>query len=270
MSIKFLFTDAAPSEVTYLMGAPVYEATIDAAGSGSSGRPVAQRTKRDVRLLQVDLAVKDKDAASTEWVFGTFGWVGPLTGDGLSDNLVPVSLQWSNDPKVYDTTIAGSWINPALQGVMYGWSKRPTLGFNGRANGPADNIRSSCLSCHAAARTPRSSRGLLGFGFDMETDINDATKVREHVDFWFDDLKGGDTFHSAEPAASALDYSLQLESAVFRICRACRNGDLTGTTPAICQKAKLYDQPTCQSQVIPLDAASATRRQLEDVAPPRQ
>ncbi len=221
VSIKFLFTDASTDEVTYLKEAPEYDANIDAPGSGSSSRPVISRSKTTVRLLQVDISVKDSGASETGWVFGTFGWVGPPKGDGLFDNLVPVSLQWGNDPHVYDTAITQSWINPSLRMVMYGWGKRPSLGFNGRANGPADNIRSSCLSCHAAARTPRSPKGLLGSSFDMR-DVGDLAKVKPHVDLWFDNLKSGDLFDSSAPAVSALDYSLQLEAALFRLCRACR------------------------------------------------
>jgi hypothetical protein len=243
-SIKLLFTDASTDEVTYLKGAPEYDANLDASGSGSSSRPVVDRSKRAVRLLQVDISVKDSRASETGWVFGTFGWVGPAKGDGLFDNLVPASLQWGNDPHIYDTAITQSWINPNLRGVMYGWGKRPSLGFNGRANGPADNIRSSCLSCHAAARTPRSPKGLLGSRFDMR-DVGDLAKVKPHVDFWFANLKGGDLFDSAAPAASALDYSLQIEAALFRLCLACKNGVLSGSTPNICRAANFHNKPIC-------------------------
>ena len=36
------------------------------------------------------------------------------------------------------------------------------FGFEGRVNGPADNMTSSCLSCHARAQTPRAAGGLAG------------------------------------------------------------------------------------------------------------
>jgi hypothetical protein len=269
-SVKFLFTDASSDEVKYLKDSPEYDAHIDALGSGSRSQPVANRSKRIVRLLQVDISVKDNRASETGWVFGTFGWVGPSRGDGLFDNLVPVSLQWGNDPGIYDSTIKQSWINPSLRGVMYGWDKRPTLGFNGRANGPADNIRSSCLSCHAAARSPRSKKGqngLLG-RFDMR-DIGDLAKVRAHVDEWFMNIKGGELFDPAEPAVAALDYSLQLEAAVFRLCRACANGALSASTPNICRTTKFYDQPMCGPALTTLSDPSDRMRAEED-PPPRQ
>lgn len=165
VSIKFLFTDAAPNEVEYLKGGPVYKAMIDPNHNNTDPK---KRIVSELRLIQLDIAIKDTRADETNWIFGTFGWVGPAKGDGLFDNLVPVSLQWGNDPGVYDDNIKESWINPVLHEVMYGWPERPTLGFKGRANGPADNIRSSCLSCHATARSPpppkkrslKSSRGL--------------------------------------------------------------------------------------------------------------
>jgi hypothetical protein len=271
VSVKFLFTDASEDEVTYLRDAPQYDANIDRAGSGSQSRPAADRGRRTVRLLQVDISVKDKNAPDTAWVFGTFGWLGPTQGDGLFDNLVPVSLQWGNDPGTYNTSIAESWINPNLRNVMYGWTKRPTLGFNGRANGPADNVRSSCLSCHAASRIPRSSKGLLGSRFDMENDITDQNKVRNHVDVWFINLKGGDLFDPAQSAVSALDYSLQIEAAIFRMCRACKNGDLTGQTPGVCRAARLHDEPLCRAPVNIVDAASAAlKRSMEEEPPARQ
>ncbi|MGX9574285.1 hypothetical protein [Mesorhizobium sp. f-mel] len=272
VSVKFLFTDAVPAEVAYLDGAPSYEAIIDAAGTGGMNPPppVESRQKRTVHLLQVDISVKDADAAATGWIFGTFGWVGPTTGDGLFDNLMPVSLQWGNDPEIYDQAITQSWINPDLHMKMYGWNQRPTLGFNGRANGPADNIRSSCLSCHAAARTPRSSLGIVGFAFNM-ANIGDPAKVKQHVDVWFDNVKSGSLFRPDEPAVSALDYSLQVEAAIYRMCRACRLGDLPGDTPPVCIAASFYAPPQCSPGIMPLDAAgNVLREQMQADPPPRQ
>ncbi|MGL4967002.1 MAG: hypothetical protein ACRC67_37625 [Inquilinus sp.] len=265
VSIKFLFTDASTDEVNYLKGAPAYDALIDAAGSGSTSLPVEKRTKQPLHLLQVDIAIKDSRAADTGWVFGTFAWIGPPKGDQLFDNLVPVSLQWGNDPKVYDTNLHQSWTNPALAGVTYGWEKRPTMGFQGRANGPADNIRSSCLSCHAASRTPRSTLGLLNSRFNM-ADLANTAKVKDHVDTWFQNLKGGQLFQPAEPATSALDYSLQLEAATFRMCRACAAGDLQGVTPILCRSSGFYNRPMCSAPT----ADFARKLSLELTPPPRQ
>ncbi|TCM76622.1 hypothetical protein [Rhizobium sp. BK068] len=265
-SIKFLFTDASTDEVPYLKDAPVYNALIDPLGSSSQSLPVGQRTKRPLRLLQVDIAVKDSRSFETGWVFGTFVWRGPPKGDQLFDNLVPVSLQWGNDPGVYDDqSIKQSWVNADLNGVTFGWAKRPSMGFMGRANGPADNVRSSCLSCHSAARSPRASIGLLGSSFNMEH-LDDTQAVKRHVDIWFQNIKSGQLFQPTEPAAATLDYSLQLEAAAFRVCSACEAGDLTGPTPSICRSTGFYNRPKCSSS----DTATPVKRLLQSMAPPRQ
>ncbi len=274
VSTKFLFTDADPDEVRYLEGAPEFKALIDPTPSGG---PAENRVETVVRLLQVDIAVKDQRAAETGWVFGTFGWVGPRQGDGLFDNLVPVSLQWGDDPGVYNREIAESWINPELDGIMYGWDARPTLGFNGRANGPADNIRSSCISCHSAGRVPRSSLGLLGFRFDMERDVSDPLRVIQHVNTWFTNRSGSQVFKPDEPSVSVLDYSLQLDAATFRLCRACRAGDLSGHTPQLCRTAGFYNRPYCASDTREDEIAGRLdaellklQQELRTLAPPRQ
>jgi len=39
----------------------------------------------------MDISVNDSIASITGWVFGTYVWMVPTTGDGLFDNLVPAS-----------------------------------------------------------------------------------------------------------------------------------------------------------------------------------
>ncbi|MDX0140808.1 hypothetical protein GOC46_28895 [Sinorhizobium meliloti] len=265
VSVKFLFTDASVDEVTYLKDAPEYDAYVDPIGSGRVGHPASERTVRPLRLLQVDISVKDPRSRETGWVFATFVWKGPPQGDKLFDNLVPVALQWGNDPNVYDTSVQQSWVNTGLRGVTFGWDKRATMGFMGRANGPADNIRSSCLSCHAAARTPRASIGILDNGFDM-TQVNDPARVKAHVDTWFQNIKGGQLFQPFEPAASSLDYSLQLEAAIFRMCAACKAGDLAGPTPDACRLTGFYNRPACTTAV----DDGPLKQALQIMPPPRQ
>jgi len=248
-AIKFLFSDANlgkfAGQVPYLDGAPIYDAHIDPEGV-SGAAPIQNRSNRKVQLLQLDIAIKDDRATKTGWVFGTFAWVGPKTGDGLFDNLVPVSLAWANDAGATTDNITESWINASLEGKLFGWAARPHLGFLGRANGPADNIRSSCLSCHAAARTPRSDRGLLGSGFNL-SDLNNPAKVKAHVDVWFQNIMAGEVFDPTNPpAVAALDYSLQLEAAIDRACLACKDGAFDGPTPPICKAAGFHTEPTCR------------------------
>ena len=274
VSMKFLVTDADPEEVTYLKGAPEFKALIDP--TSDDGRP-EDRVSKTVRLLQLDIAVKDRRARGPGWVFGTFGWVGPAKGDMLFDNLKHVSLQWGNDPGVYNREIRESWINEELDGVMYGWAERPTLGFNGRANGPADNIRSSCLSCHSAARAPRSTLGILGARFNIENDFTDPMRVIDHVETWFTNRSGSELFSPEEPAASVLDYSLQLDAATFRMCRACGAGDLTGDTPLVCRTTGFYNRPVCNEKMREAERLGtlsepemSLQKSMRMMAPPRQ
>ncbi len=246
VSIKFLFTDAPTSEVSYLANAPVYHAYTDPPGERVDPE---DRERRELRLLQMDIAVRDSRADPVGWVFGTFAWIGLPRGDALFDNLEPVSLQWGDDPG--DTSprrINESWINPRMEGVLYGWPERPTLGFHGRANGPADNIRSSCLSCHASARIPAvRGKRLLDASFHMIIDLADSDRVEQHVDTWFINLPAGELFSPDVPAVSALDYSLQLDVAAFRMCLACRDGKLSGSTPDVCLATKWFEEAQCAS-----------------------
>lgn len=273
VSIKFLFTDADPSAVHYLAGASTYLAKIDARGAGDRPMPVDARSYRNVRLLQFDIAVKDADATETGWVFGTFAWIGPAVGDGLFDNLVPVSLQWGNDPQVYDLALTETWTNKSLAGVFYGWEERPTLGFHGRANGPADNIRSSCLSCHAAARIPRAEIGILDYTLDMDTLTKE--RIERHVDRWFQNIGSGEVFEEDKPDVIAnVDYSLQLTFGFERMCKACEQGSLKGSTPEICVATSKHISDTCGPK--PAQNAGVLLSNEEDLEyrdftpPPRQ
>jgi hypothetical protein len=58
-----------------------------------------------VRLLQVDVAIRDSRARTTTgWVFGTFVYDGNATGETPWDRLVPVGVMWGNDPRVTTPT----------------------------------------------------------------------------------------------------------------------------------------------------------------------
>lgn len=128
------------------------------------------RKVQDVALLQMDIMVRDI-RARYGWVFGTFQYNGALKNSDPWQNLVPVGLQWGNDPAVDDgipvlndqgkfpsnplfyTTpinkkLAETYINPDA-------NLPPThLGWGGRLAGPADNPRSACFSCHMTASYP--------------------------------------------------------------------------------------------------------------------
>ncbi|WP_150131330.1 hypothetical protein [Caulobacter mirabilis] len=245
-SFKLLFTTATAQDAAYLDGSPEVQAFI--------GNRVSQRTQQTVRLLQMDIAIRDNDSP-TGWILGTYIWKGPKTGDGLFDNLVPVGLMWGNDPNAAASprdamaTLTETRLNPALAGVVWRghgqtWDERPWPGFQGRLNGPADNMISTCMSCHALAQWPRSKAlSILPTGptYTMATLNNDQTRAALAASY-LKNVPGGTLTDPSEATPTAswggarpLDYSLQLEAAFTRMCNACADGVLSGPTPAMCQ-----------------------------------
>ena len=186
VSVKLLFTQATVQQVPYLEGAFEWQAHTTAVGD-------RERKIRTLRLLQIDIAVRDTRADDTTgWVFGTFAYDKDAAGDTPWDRMVPVGLMWGNDPTVLPGgggTLKETWINPESRaGRRVGWG--------GRLNGPVDNPVSSCLSCHSTAQIPTTS---------PMVPPNDATdEQRLH---WFRNIKAGEAF---DMGSTSLDYSLQL------------------------------------------------------------
>jgi hypothetical protein len=193
---KLLFTTATVDQVPYLAGAPtwntyVYSQVNSLRPNGSKrGMPAGTAGPVPVRLLQIDIAVKDK-RSPTGWVFGTFVYGGgpaPGTTPGAGwNNVSAVGLMWGNDPD-YDGSgpLKESWINPAV--------KMPHLGYQGRLNGPVDNPISSCLSCHSTAQDPLGTAPMF-------------PQPGKPVSYWFRNIPSGTPF---QPPANPLDYSLQV------------------------------------------------------------
>lgn len=269
-SFKLLFSNASTDEVAYLEGAPVVEADTKRAGD-----PVK------LRLIQVDVAVRDPRAKDTSWVMGTFVWRGPAKGDGLYDNLVPVGLMWGNDPGIAIddwaafAPVTQSKLNEALAGVVWqgngnAWTDRPFPGFQGRLNGPADNLRSSCLSCHALAQWRRSPLGLRpSYGL---TPGPASQKVRQLVADYFRNTPGGSLVDPASGQTS-LDYSLQLQAGFSHLCDACNQEKLSGATPAVCKvpgSGVVISRPTCEKNIVQKLMFFFSPKESEQSVLPRQ
>lgn len=255
-SFKLLFSNASTTEVTYLVGAPEVEADTK-----RNNDPL--KTTR-LRLIQLDVAVRDPSAHDTGWVMGTYVWRGPAKGDGLFDNLVPVGLMWGNDPRVLNADWAAfaavkqSKINEDLAGVIWQgngvlWPERPFPGFQGRLNGAADNLRSSCISCHAMAQWRRGPLGLAP-SYPINPKLPPQS-VQVLVDSYFRNILGGKLVDPAS-GQTPLDYSLQLEAGFLHLCDACNQEKLAGATPKVCQAPSLgprdvvISRPTCDKNVI--------------------
>ncbi len=184
MSFKLLFTTAPVAEVPSLAGSLEWDCDVFDAAAG-------KRMPVKVHLLQVDVAVRDQRNALTGWVFGTFAYDAAAPGASPIDRLEPVGLVWGDDPGV--SPAAGSlqqcWINPAIGTYQH-------LGWAGRLNGPVDNPKSSCLSCHSKAQEPAAVAMLPP-----------PTATVAEALTWFTNVRAGEAF---SPGSRSLDYSLQL------------------------------------------------------------
>jgi len=189
VAAKLLFTTATEAEAPYLKGSPKWPAYIYANTHDRDffAPEHARRVVREVRLLQVDIAVRDSRVnASTGWVFGTFVYGGgpgvrPNTDAGWS-NLTPVGLMWGNNN-------GEQWINTA---------QHTHLGRAGRLDGPVDNPKSSCLSCHSTAEV---------FPVGGPPPPGLIPGPHDRWQNWFNDLPADTAFR---PGGASLDYSLQL------------------------------------------------------------
>jgi len=266
LSIKFLFTDANPTLVKTLDGSPEVTAAIDRPGGGDNPN---QRIRSKVRLLQVDFAAKDDRSTQTGWVFGTFAWIGPRKGDGLWDNLELVGLQWGNDPGKIDNFVQ-LYANETLRGKTFGWAKRPFMGFLGRTNGPADNLSSSCLSCHSRAQLPRPT---LAVRFKLP-DLTKPDRVNAHLDKFFKNVPAGQLADTGTANSLPLDYSLQLTFALEHQCAACAAGAIQGPAPQVCRHIRgMQNLTQCSpspSSGAQLLARTPALRSLLSGPPPRQ
>jgi hypothetical protein len=196
VAVKLLFTEATPEQVPFLTGSKVWPAYIYR--DVNNAKLGAPRLVKPLRLLQVDIAVRDPRVDSTTgWIFGTFIYDGRRPANSPYGNLRPVGLMWGNDPGVgpnelqHGGKIQQTRLNAAERPIMrhYGWLNR--------LNGPVDNPKSSCLSCHSIAQWPVSA--------DMT-----PTKFPEGSTewmSWFRNIPAGQPFTAGN---AALDYSLQI------------------------------------------------------------
>ena len=227
----------------------------------------SQRIRSKVRLLQVDFAVKDDRSTQTGWVFGTFAWIGPRKGDGLWDNLELVGLQRGNDPGKI-SNLEQLYANETLRGKTFGWAKRPFMGFLGRTNGPADNLSSSCLSCHSRAQLPRPT--LVA----RLPDLTKPARVDAHLNKFFKNVPSGQLADSSVANSVPLDYSLQVTFALGYQCAACAAGAIQGPAPQVCRHVRgmqsltqCSPSPSSGAQLL---ARSPALRSLLAGPPPRQ
>ncbi len=147
---KLLFTTATPKDVPYLQGSPVWQAHRHVE---KDNQFQCERAVQEVRLVQLDIAVVDPDSP-TRWVFGTFAYDGTRKGNTVWDRLVPVGVQWGNDPWTFPA-VPATGSQPIVQSVLnQKMGIYQHFGCNGRLAGPVDNKLSSCMACHANGYVP--------------------------------------------------------------------------------------------------------------------
>lgn len=225
---KLLFTTAPPAQATFLSN------PLDwlAYAKYSFGAPApAPRHVTTVHLVQMDIMVRDDRAKATGgWVFGTFVYNGALANKNMWRNLIPMGLQWGNDPDVR-SHIEGNpaptrtIINPDLKEGIINPNARELppmhLGFGLRLSGPVDNTLSSCKSCHSTAQYPAASNILPAF-----TKIDGRQLTCEDPQWWrwFRNLGPTDSF---DKGTAPLDNSLQLAGSIQNYLEA-RSADTGG------------------------------------------
>jgi hypothetical protein len=198
VGFKLLFTSAPVNQVPFLRKAFTWEVDVNR-------KRGAQRPPK-LRLLQIDVAVRDSRADSTTgWVFGTFIYNGRAPGDTVWERMVPVGAMWGNDPdRLADGgPLVETLINPdAVTLVQH-------LGYKGRLNGPIDNPKSSCLSCHSTAEIPKDLSSQSTPGIPPNT--TPAVLAR-----YFRNIRAQTPFTAG---AFSVDYSLQLQNGIANWAR---------------------------------------------------
>ncbi|KAF5313168.1 hypothetical protein D9619_003440 [Psilocybe cf. subviscida] len=212
---KLLFTNANNDELPILVGAPTWEGLIASQPANPKDHPKPAdrdlKKPQSIRLLQVDIATRD-DRAATGWVFGTFMYTNTSGKTGW-DGLIPVGLQWGNDAELTQAafeagqTVKQSWINIKADDVRVSLhGGRPSFGWNGRLNGPADNFISACASCHSTAEWPPKVKMTQPNPIHKPDGkwipVNDSKTMT-----WFQNIPSGTPI---TPTSVSADYSLQL------------------------------------------------------------
>jgi hypothetical protein len=215
----------------------------------------SDRVMQKVTLIQMDIAVKDK-RAPLGWIFGTFQYNGTLNNKNPWDNLIPVGMMVGNDPTITDDTYTNpspsvTKINPAIKEsfINDGPELPPThLGWDGRLNGPVDNPRSSCISCHMTAESPVKSQASPLFEKNPPA-VGSTAWMR-----WFQNLHCGKPF---DATAYSQDFSLQMAIALqnFRSWDRTQGGIFAASYNKKAPQAKAAIKALTESHRLPIQGA---------------
>jgi hypothetical protein len=217
---KLLFAEYVPSQIETSLDPLVEAPEWQIQDSASPSSPPI-----NVRLLQVDVAVRDTRSAPTGWVFATFVYDKSMTSEPSRwRRLRAVGLQWGNDDDVTASgvgTIDQSWLASGVPTELLREDGFP-FGRHGRLNGPVDNRFSSCIGCHSTAQVVVGASPKAAFrGTPL---VPPPPSDCPDVSPWLRNIPAGTPFGVIDgcvlgtppvgTALHALDYSLQLADAL--------------------------------------------------------
>jgi hypothetical protein len=204
VSCKLLFTTTPAAQVPYLSGTFVWQADINRQ-KNLSARP-------KVRLLQLDIAVKDNRAPGVGWVFGTFQYEkSASTSTQWWKHMVPVGLMWGNDLSNIKANQP-----PTEQWINTGRDPQLHIGFRGLLNGPIDNPQASCVACHGFAQLAKPGVAHPSPTLPGNTTWS-QTMSAANIDIFFQKI---DAATAVSSDYRSLDYSLQLQAGLTRFLNA--------------------------------------------------
>jgi hypothetical protein len=250
---KLLFADIPLSEVPYLDPPLQWPAYVTETYESD------KRMMKKLALIQMDAMVRD-ERAPQGWVFITFQYNGAQKRDNSWENLVPIGIQWGNDPEIrehqVDTDLIKTVRNASLKETIINPDDNelpPThLGWNGRLNGPVDNPQSSCMSCHATAQMREKSP--LGPMFLKSAPAPGSDEWMR----WFQNYKCGGRFDNDVPSA---DFSLQLAISVQNYLKWL--GEKRGVSAVnYAHQVKKAKQPLKYSETVIEDGVPQERPQI--------
>lgn len=252
--IKLLFSTVSEQELPTVKGALEWDANIynNKSPRERNKGPISMyaRSIGKVRLIQIDLQVRD-DRSTTGWLLGTYGYDGNVKGDTPWARMVPLGLQWGNNPTVpYAQTCSGPSGPCSYDKLTEQWINRQAvvdlatpplnfnhLGFGGRLAGPVDNPKSSCMGCHMTAGFP-SVPILAEFGPNAQLrGLNAVTHPETAADvrmLYFGNVPGGAVFSDTQLYSA--DYSLQLSMGLQNFASLRCAKDAAPPQPSLCQQ----------------------------------
>jgi hypothetical protein len=208
--VKLVFTTADTSEVPSLINAWEWEAFVEK----GTELPIEPKRLQKVRLIEVDFGVRTaaKEAVNG-WVFGVYVFEGHKRGQSIKDKLVPVGLQWGNDPGLTPAAvragapIAESWINTNIWNEANPNALIQKIGWGYRLQGPVGDHSSSIMSAHMTAGWPPAAAVP-----PMGTAPDSMLKWHRNI--------GRTAFEAGQ---TSLDYNLELVDGIRN--QAIANGD---------------------------------------------